>query len=336
MSRVVNICGHKYQTIEMNWTKIIYTTIQAFLDLGFDVRISPYLKLEDKTWDHLSRDIDDNPENVFVYNHSWVSELQRKNLYRGKKTIFLKPTGPTKDHFTLDTKGYAACSDITYKKPNFKKVSSDRFFSSEVSSIIKNKQNKWSGVKSRENLNFNEKALDIPDQHILVVCQMEGDETVKDMSFGSHLSKVKCIVNTLIESKIKFPIVVKFPPWYKDKGGNPESSIVSYWKSKGVRVFEGRENIHDFLPKSRVAIIENSTAGLECMMHDVPIISYGLPEYHWITKDLRHLTNLISSINDLGWFIKSDSRRWLTWYCKRYQCYDLKSTKRRIQKILDQ
>lgn len=335
MKAIVNICGHKYQSIRENWTKIMNVTIQSFLDLGFDVRLSRYLNLEDNSWDHLSRDIDDSPENVFVYNHSWVSELKRKKIYRGEKTIFLKPTGPTKNHFTLDPEGYASCSSIAYSKPDFERVPSSEFFSSDVKSIVENKQNKWSGVKSKKNLKFDERPPDLPPNHILVVCQMQGDETVTKMSFGSHLAKVELIVNHLIDSRCPYPIVVKFPPWYNEKGGNTLSSVIPYWKSKGVLVFEGRENIHDFLPYSRVAIIENSTAGIECIMHDVPIISYGAPEYRWITKDLRCLTNLNLYIENLSWFNRDESRSWLTWYCKRYQCYDLESTKNRIQEILD-
>jgi hypothetical protein len=335
MKRIVNICGYKYRSIEENWTKIIDTTIQSFLDLGFDVRISRYLKFEDDTWNHLSRGIDDSPENIFVYNHSWVSDVKQQEIYRGSKTIFLKPTGPTKNHFTLDPHGYASCSSISFNKPDFEGVSSDDFFSSEVSSIIKNKQNKWSGVKSKRNLKFDGAVTDIPLNHILVVCQMEGDETVNNMSFGSHLRKVERIVNHLIDSRCRHPIVVKFPPWYNDGDSNILSSVIPYWKSKGVVVFEGRENIHDFLPFTRVAIIENSTAGIECIMHDVPIISYGAPEYRWITKDLRCLTNLNLYIDNLDWFDRNKSRSWITWYCKNYQCYDLKSTKNRIQEILD-
>ena len=89
------------------------------------------------------------------------------------------------------------------------------------------------------------------------------------------------------------------------------------------------KKIHDFLPKTRVAILENSTAGIECMMHGVPIISYGWPEYHWVTQKLQSLTQLNELVSDLSWHYKSDTEQFIHWYINRYLCHDLKSTQRR-------
>jgi len=99
-------------------------------------------------------------------------------------------------------------------------------------------------------------------------------------------------------------------------------------------VFSSYESIHSILPYTKVAITENSTAGIECMMHDVPIISYGYPDYHWITNDLRILTKLRNSVDDLTWFNKEKSRRFLCWYVFDYLCYDIPTTMRRLEEIL--
>ena len=71
------------------------------------------------------------------------------------------------------------------------------------------------------------------------------------------------------------------------------------------------------------------------MMHDVPIISYGYPEYHWITKDLRILTELKGYIADMTWFDKELSRKYLMWYINWYLCHDVKTTQRRVEELLD-
>ena len=70
------------------------------------------------------------------------------------------------------------------------------------------------------------------------------------------------------------------------------------------------------------------------MMHDVPIISYGYPDYHWITKDLRILTRINNYIDNLEWFNKKESRNFLHWYVFNYLCTDVESTVKRLERIL--
>ena len=153
------------------------------------------------------------------------------------------------------------------------------------------------------------------------------------MSFGNHWDKLCAIVEELKGTQ---PIVVKLHPTLKRESDNwamYEQKIIQ-WRNEGVTVFEEFESLYDILPKTKVAIIENSTCGIECMMHDVPIISYGYPEYHWITKDLRHLSQLKMFVENLSWFDKHKSRSFIAWYCQQYQCYDYESTLRRLKKLL--
>jgi hypothetical protein len=70
------------------------------------------------------------------------------------------------------------------------------------------------------------------------------------------------------------------------------------------------------------------------MMHDVPIISYGYPDYHWITKDLRILTQLNECIDNMNWFNKKLSRQFLIWYVNDYLCYDIPSTMKRLEELV--
>ena len=70
------------------------------------------------------------------------------------------------------------------------------------------------------------------------------------------------------------------------------------------------------------------------MMHDVPIISYGYPDYHWITKDLRILTRLNEYVDNTSWFNVSTSRKFLTWYIFDYLCCDIPSTMKRLEELL--
>jgi len=69
-------------------------------------------------------------------------------------------------------------------------------------------------------------------------------------------------------------------------------------------------------------------------MHDVPIISHGYPDYHWITKDMRILTRLNGYIDNLSWFDKRQSREFLCWYVFRYLCSDIPTTTKRLEELL--
>jgi len=176
-------------------------------------------------------------------------------------------------------------------------------------------------------------AKDVKDDHILIIGQMPEDETVKGFGFGNHWDKMCQIIDKLDE----YNLVIKLHPRIRKASHRIRdiNKCIKEWESRGHQVFSAYESIHSVLPYTKVAIIENSTAGIECMMHDVPIISYGYPDYHWITKDLRILTTLRNSIDDLSWFNKEKSRRFLCWYVFRYLCSDIPTTHSRLGKLLN-
>lgn len=328
---IANLCAYKFPTLYGNWAEMYCMVTLALSNLGYTVNRSPLIdapSLEKMT----AKGIIDNPEDLYIYNHTYLEELRQVGLVRGPNIIILKPTAPTPSHFTMDTVGYAAASSITYDEPDYQGYDSTSFFKTDVPKYISDRASKWS---DRDEFQFSNEQLEIPNNHVLFVGQMPGDQTVTDMSFGNHWDKFCAAVDELKGTQ---PIVVKIHPTLKREAENWEfyEKKINEWKSAGIVVFQGFESLYDILPKTKVAVIENSTAGIECMMHDVPIISYGYPEYHWVTKDLRHLSQLRNFVNDLSWFDKERSRSFIAWYCQHYQCYDYESTLRRLKEILSQ
>jgi len=322
----VKISAHKYRNINGNWMRMYGMVLNALETLGADIQTSKFLNFNYPP-------IVDEADAIYIYNHSNLDELEELQFFKGKQSLFLKPTAPTPEYFSIDDLGYASYSSITYKKPNFETYESN-FFDTKVPKFKENMESKWS---DRDDLKMFATNPNIPDNHVLVIGQMPGDETVCKQSFGSHWDKLILIVRKLYK---QHPLVVKIHPTLQsesEKGGTwlHYKKTIDEWKSLGVTVIEGYESIHGILPKTKVAIIENSTAGIECMMHDVPIISYGYPEYHWITKDLRHLPQLTNAINDLSWWSKEKNRKFLSWYCEQYLCYDQESTTRRIKWLIE-
>lgn len=326
---IANLCAFKYPTIYGNWAEMYCHITLALSNMGYTVNRSPLIdapSLERMT----NKGIIDNPEDLYLYNHTFIEELRQQELVRGPNILILKPTAPTPSHFTIDKIGYAASSSITYTKPDYENYDSTSFFERDVPSFINNRETKWS---DREEFQFSNEPLHVPDNHVLILGQMPGDETVTKMSFGSHWDKFCQIVNELEGTQ---PLVVKVHPTLKREAedwGFYESKIKE-WRSSGIVVFEDFESLYDILPKTRVAITENSTSGIECMIQDVPVISYGYPEYHWETKDLRHLCQVRDFVNDLSWHNKEKARSFVAWYCQKYQCYDYESTVRRLKELL--
>ena len=268
--------------------------------------------------------VEDNPD-LHVYNHI-VRDLEPD---LPENSIIFKPTAPTGKHFTIDRMGYANSSSITFDEPfeyEFKKV--DPLEVQELQSLIKNKANKWDGsilLKWKD-------AKRVRDNHILVLGQMPHDQVVTDFSFGDHWTKLKQIIEKL---KGRDDVVIKLHPRFISEYKTKDiKRTIERWKEEGHQVFTRYESIHTVLPKTRVAITENSTSGIECLMHGVPVISYGYPEYHWVTKDMRILSRIDNYIDDLSWHDAEMAQKFVHWYIFDHLCSDIDTTMKRLGELL--
>lgn len=330
----VNLCGRRYTNLHGNWANMYLQIIQALHSLNAEeINISGYITLNNAP-DYVSHGIKDSDNHIYVYNHTHLNDIKRNNFFIGKKALFVKPTGPSPAYFTIDELGYACSSSITYSKPPFENIDESLFFNGERQTLIKNREHKWS---DRETLQFINNPPRVPKEHILVIGQMPGDETVTKMSFGDHWIKFKSVVEYLLPL-YKDKLVVKVHPTLEreatEAGWAYFKQNIGDWMLKGATVLYGFESLHDILPHTKVAIVENSTAGIDCLLYEVPVISYGFPEYHWVTKDLRHLNMLEDYIEKLDWYDNILANKWISWYCTEYQCKDLESTTTRLKRLL--
>lgn len=268
----------------------------------------------------------DGEPDLHVYNHT-ARDLEPD---MPENSIIFKPTAPTSKHFQICDLGYANSSRITFEEPVYKGSTwTKNVYWGQIEKMITDRTNKWDDSI----LLKWERAKNVPDDHILIIGQMPEDETVYGFSFGDHWKKMCMIIDKLKDENL----VIKLHPRIR-KATHIIRNLnkqIEQWEEAGHTVIIGFVSIHDVLPKTRLAITENSTAGIECMMHDVPIISYGYPDYHWITKDLRILTELRGYINDMSWYSKEDNRCFLLWYIYSYLCKDEMSAYKRLGEILD-
>ena len=269
---------------------------------------------------------DSDEADLHVYNHT-ARDLEP---YMPENSIIFKPTAPTSKHFQICKEGYANSSEITFDEPWEYEM---RLYSdtdlNEIKTLIDNRANKWDDSIM---LKWPE-AEDVKDDHILIIGQMPEDETVMGFGFGDHWKKMCQIIQKLNDRP---NLVIKLHPRIR-KASHRIRDInlqIERWEEAGHQVFSNYESIHSILPHTRVAITENSTAGIECLMHEVPVISYGYPDYHWVTKDLRGLTRLNDYINNLSWHDKELSRQFICWYIFDYLCCDIPTTMKRLEELL--
>lgn len=264
---------------------------------------------------------------IHFYNHTCLDNLGD----RPTPALFIKPTAPTAKHFVIDNLGYANSSRLAFEEP----IEYEYMYShlnpkknmdwSKIESLIENKTNKWDdSILLKWRL-----AKNIPKDHILIIGQIPEDEVTNGFGFKGHFDRLRMIVDKLQHENI----VVKLHPSFKPRGKTKD--IIDSWIQNDIDVRDGFNSIHDFLPYARVAIIDNSTSGIECLMHEVPIISYGWPEYHWVTEKLQSLTQLKGLVNDISWHRSEAARNFIYWYVHDYLCHDHESTKRRLDGIFD-
>ena len=262
---------------------------------------------------------------VNVYNHCHISEVSNPNRPIVGHSLIFKPTAPTSKHFAIDTLGYANASTLAYEKPDINPDIEQMDWASIVE-LRNTKPNKWDDSIL---LKWHQARVNIPEDHILIIGQQPHDETVNGFGFGDHWKKLTQIVDGLKDG----PIVIKLHP-AMDREIQMRAKQIEKWISQGITVITDYVSIHTVLPRTRVAIVENSTAGIECLMHEVPVISYGWPEYHWATLKAQTIPQINSATTDLDWYQPVYAKQFIEWYINHYLCTDINSTVRRLKEIL--
>ena len=280
-----------------------------------------------------------------IYNCADISETKTTgNEVNCDKKLFLKPTVPDEYQATLDPLGYGSYSSITYEKPNFESVDDDKvsnFYNTKVKSWINNNQSKWGqnhfGVKEHEE----------EDDYILILGQCGPDSVLIRQDFGSYLFRLANLIKELVKVTDK-KIIFKLHPYTNGKlatihsAGKPimgdEEKIKAEFEllSPNLKVVTGFRSVHDFLPKANCVITGNSGAGFEAMMYPKPIISFCMPEYHWVTYDLRKPCDLWRALKTDDWFDAELNKKFLYWYMEEYCFFDQKSANKRLELLLNE
>lgn len=324
--------NYKYDDMKESWYKQMQWIVKALQDEGYQVIRTPRFKC--KGLENLPLYTQaDNPADIVIYNHTDVSVLLG-NEVKAKHNWFFKPTIPDAYHTTLDNLGYGSYSSITYNKPPFEKCNMkdvNKFWNTKVKNWIETASSKFYNFKSEE-IKIQEK------DYYLILGQCGGDYTVTKQDFGSHFYKIEQIAKELLRITNN-KIVIKLHPYTDGEfAKNDKFSrglAEKYSKiSPRISVYLGKGNIHEFFKEAKAVIVSNSGGGFEALMNLKPVISFGYPEYHWVTYDLRHLIDLKRALK-LDWYNREKIQKFLYYYLEKYCFYDQPSAKRRVRELLN-
>jgi len=323
---------YRFADMKVSWADQMIWIANAFKSHGYEI-----LRKDDFICEGMEANVyvperDRNDIDYIVYNHTDTSMLVG-NIVPAKHTLFMKPSVPTPLHTSLDTMGYGPYSAITYEKPDFEFIPDNiiqDYFDTKVTGWINNKVTKWNAHVSIDI------ELNVSDYY-LVLGQCGGDSVVNQYDFGNYWTKLEAVIKELIRVDNR-DVVVKLHP-YTDgmdaKDHKFSENLINNYSAidERVHVYNGKSNIHSFIPNARCVFLANSGAGLEVMMHHKPMVTWGYPEYHWVTYDLRHLADIKRTLS-LDWFDRNKQDKFLHWYTEKYCYCDRESCANRVADIL--
>jgi len=322
---------YRYDNMRQLWCRHFCWLVTALKKKGACIKRHPKLickGLEDlPVYDHRT----DNPCDVAIYNHATQADLAG-NVIKSFANWFLKPTVPDENHATLDTLGYGPYSSITYKRPPYLYADDSKveeFFATTVAGWTSSRVCKW-GDKLKEQ----PEDPGVEDFY-LVLGQCAGDSVVTAMDFGGYVAKLNAVVAQLLRADSR-PVVVKLHPYMNGTNNEQphfskkvQEDLLALSPQRRVKVVLGKCSVHPLIARSRAVVLANSGAGFEAMMHRKPIISWGFPEYHWVTYDLRLLCDMKRAIR-LDWFDAKAQSKFLYWYMQKYCFFDQASADFRV------
>ena len=325
--------GYKFNDMRESWYRQILWMVNSLQKNGVTVRPHPNFKCRELNLPLYDFN-EDYDADICIYNHADISCLMG-DVLKTKRNWFFKPTVPDDIHSTLDELGYGPYSSIAYTKPDFESINNGivkEFFDTKVKDWLDTKITKWGNRFENEIQEIEEE-----DYH-LVLGQCGGDEVVTRHDFGHYFTKLEQIIRELARIDNQRWVVVKLHP-YTDGRDATSTAFSEGLKNRlevigpAVKVYIGKSNIHNFIKKAYCVYLANSGAGFEAMMHRKPIIAWGFPEYHWVSYDLRHLSDLKRAI-ELQWFDKDRADKFLYWYMEKYCFYDQETSDRRVGELL--
>jgi capsule polysaccharide export protein KpsC/LpsZ len=158
----------------------------------------------------------------------------------------------------------------------------------------------------------------------LVLAQCEADYSVKRHDFGDYVTRINAVVDEILNCSDK-KVIVK---------AHPHCRLSIFNDDKRIKIVRGKYSAHELIKNSYCVVVANSGSGFEALFHDKPVICWSLPEYHWVSYDLRHLCDMKRALK-LDWYKPKSVILFLYWYFEHYCFFDSESAAKRVKNLLD-
>lgn len=280
--------------IRQHWDRFIANVVNEY-----QTRSNVQLVVEElPLWQFNQKIIDSHSPDIVFVPHKEAHNFPVKGA---SPYYYMQTTIPYL--FSVDNKGWAGGASVYPYNNLFTDKVNDNIFL-ELKQRIHNNQSKFDQPKQKE--------LNLPKDYVLFACQITYDETIKwhsNVSVGKSLIKV-CKAT----ERLGIPLVVKGHPVNPDNMIGLKDSIKNY---KHV-IWLLEANIHQLIENSRCVVVVNSGVGLEALLHEKPVVTFGRAEYDCVTNHASYdnidhvLQNTIYNRDNVIKFFDT----WYNW------CYD--------------
>lgn len=122
------------------------------------------------------------------------------------------------------------------------------------------------------------KELTLPKDYVLYLCQIPHDETIRYHS--------KVTVEQAIESTCRATQELGLPLVLKGHPVNPGSmeSLKQISNKYKHTIWLDDVSIHQLIPNARAVVVVNSGTGLESLLHQRPVVTFGRADYDVVTN----------------------------------------------------
>jgi len=232
-----------------------------------------------------------------------------KHLFKGDKTCryYMQTVFPWL--FTVDSEGWGG--GATFSKEGYE-VEPDE---GRTFNLFKARAERGESKFHQNSGEFINKLGDF----IFVPLQLPHDETIKWHSKQNVLKWAESIAKW--GSRNSVPIVFKNHPINPNSLSDTKEVVRSH---SNVVWIDHEVNIHSVMRQAKAVYIINSGTGAEAMLHDVPVVRFGLAEYNQavIEGDIMDLDRTWQKVRNLPEETMKDRyRTFYNWFVNRI-CYD--------------
>ena len=122
------------------------------------------------------------------------------------------------------------------------------------------------------------KPITLPKDYVLYLCQIPHDETIR---YHSKITVEQAITATCQATKeLGIPLVLKGHP-VNPGSMEPLKQIANKY---GHTTWLDDVSIHQLIPDARAVVVVNSGTGLESLLHQRPVITFGRADYDVVTN----------------------------------------------------